>query len=150
MPQTLYSIRTDIDKDGQDGYRITKFVDGEVESSYLTNRNACECPAGVRPTCRHRQMIPHMLNADIQNTHWFMTWPEAEVVDFQGQSRQILAYLTGAEGVEATVAVTTDLTTAAVPDPTDLRQAAQADAWQDLEANLPPAQPAPNAFRRRI
>lgn len=37
--------------------RITKFdSDLNVESSYLTTTENCECPAGVRSTCRHRQM----------------------------------------------------------------------------------------------
>lgn len=83
----LYSLRSEIDAEGAQRYRITKFTDGEVESSYHTSREACECPAGVRPTCRHRQMLPHMLNAQIVNTHWFMLWPEAQVVDFEGTTR---------------------------------------------------------------
>lgn len=86
-PTVLYSLRSEIDAEGRTAYRITKFVDGEVESSYHTSREACECPAGVRPSCRHRQMLPHMLNANIANTHWFLLWPEAQVVDFEGTPR---------------------------------------------------------------
>ena len=45
-----------------DQYRITKFdTDLNVESTYLCTTSACECPAGVRPTCRHRQMLPEFL-----------------------------------------------------------------------------------------
>lgn len=88
MTQTLYSLRTEIDHDGAMRYRITKFVAGEVESSYHTSRDACECPAGVRPTCRHRQMLPHMLNADIANTHWFYDHDRGgAIVDFEGVPR---------------------------------------------------------------
>ena len=115
MTSTLYSIRTHIDHEGRDSYVITKFVDGEVESSYRTSREACECPAGVRPSCRHRQMLPHMLRAGIINTHWFLTWPEAEVVDFQGTLRRNLEALVGPEAA-AESAAETDLSD---PTPTD-------------------------------
>jgi hypothetical protein len=115
VPLTLYSIRTHIDAAGASGYYITKFVDGEVESAYRTSREACECPAGVRPTCRHRQMLPHMLNAGIVNTHWFLTWPEAQVVDFQGTLRRNLEDLLGREDA-AESAEETDLSD---PVPTD-------------------------------
>lgn len=46
-------------KPSGDQYRITKFdTDANPESSYLTDGIECDCPAGVRPTCRHRQMLP--------------------------------------------------------------------------------------------
>lgn len=100
MTQTLYSLRTEIDHDGAMRYRITKFVAGEVESSYHTSRDACECPAGVRPTCRHRQMLPHMLNADIANTHWFYDHDRGgAIVDFEGVPRS--RYEFDAEVIEA-------------------------------------------------
>ena len=90
-PLTLYSIRTHIDRTGSDSYYITKFVDGEVESAYSTTRETCECPAGVRPTCRHRQMLPHMLNEGIINTHWFLNWDDGRrVVDFEGTDKRII------------------------------------------------------------
>jgi hypothetical protein len=54
---TLYNLKTD-----GDHYRITKFdSDLNVESSYLLSATECECPAGHRPSCRHRQMLPKML-----------------------------------------------------------------------------------------
>lgn len=82
---TLYSLRTD-----PLGYRITKFVDGEPEGSYITNERDCECPAGPRPTCRHRQMLPVMLAHHIANTHWFMDWDRSgSIVDFQGASKRL-------------------------------------------------------------
>lgn len=50
----LYNCRHDGDQ-----YRITKFDDSmNIESSYLTTLTECTCPAGVRDTCRHRQMLP--------------------------------------------------------------------------------------------
>lgn len=69
-------------------YRITKFVDGNPESSYLCTHSECECPAGPRDTCRHRQMLPHMLQCEIVNTHWFYNFNKGLIVDFEGKSRQ--------------------------------------------------------------
>lgn len=46
-------------KHSGDLFRITKFdADANVESSYLTDGIECDCPAGVRPRCRHRTMLP--------------------------------------------------------------------------------------------
>ncbi len=51
---SLYNCKAD-----GDHWRITKFTpDLEVESSYLVSAEACDCPAGHRHTCRHRQMLP--------------------------------------------------------------------------------------------
>jgi hypothetical protein len=45
-----------------DSYRITKFdADWNVESSYLCTFTECECPAGIRDICRHRQMLPKFI-----------------------------------------------------------------------------------------
>lgn len=76
---TLYSLRSDGDQ-----YRITKFVDGEVESSYFCTVHECECPAGHRHTCRHRQMLPQLLAEGIVDTHWFWDFDIRRVVDFSG------------------------------------------------------------------
>lgn len=81
----LYSAKSIIDAEGLSAYRITKFADGEVESSYLTNGVTCDCPAGPRPTCRHRQMLPQMISSGIVNTHWFLDWDLGRVIcDFEG------------------------------------------------------------------
>lgn len=76
---TLYNLHTE----GSD-FRITKFVDGEVESSYICSVTECECPAGHRASCRHRQMLPDMIAHDIVNTHWFYHYDIRRVVDFNG------------------------------------------------------------------
>lgn len=90
--QTLYSLRTD-----GPAYRITKFTDGDVESTYLTDGITCECPAGPRPSCRHRQMLPTMLAAGIANTHWFMDWDRhGAIVDFNGASKRLYDQLAAA------------------------------------------------------
>lgn len=87
MPQVLYSLRTHIDRTGADSFVITKFTDGEVESSYNLTHTTCDCPAGQRPQCRHRTMLPQMLNASIANTHWFYEHETAKIVDFEGTPR---------------------------------------------------------------
>jgi len=72
---TLYNLKTDGDE-----YRITKFDNQlNVESSYLLSLSECECPAGSRPTCRHRQMLPEMLAYDMANTGMFYDF-ETKVV----------------------------------------------------------------------
>ena len=88
---TLYNC-----KHAGDEYRITKFThDMEVESSYLCSLLECQCPAGVRPTCRHREMLPKFLKRNYVNTEFMfdhdrggwvqmgMEWakPEAEALD---------------------------------------------------------------------
>jgi hypothetical protein len=93
---TLYSLRTDGDQ-----YRITKFVDGEPEGSYLTSERECECPAGHRATCRHRQMLPQMLAHGIANTHWFMDWDRSgSIVDFNGASKRLYDELAAIPGIQ--------------------------------------------------
>lgn len=101
MTSVLYSLRSEIDADGRTAYRITKFTDGEVESSYHTSREQCDCPAGVRPSCRHRQMLPQMLNADIANTHWFWSHDDGQVCDFQGIRKSFVEEVERASGLLA-------------------------------------------------
>ena len=75
----LYNLHTDGDQ-----YRVTKFIDGNVEASYLVSHGECQCPVGPRPSCRHRQMLPAMLNAGILNTHWFWSRDLNQAVDLNG------------------------------------------------------------------
>src|SRR6266403_5314053 len=64
---TLYNCHTDGDQ-----YRITKFDSfGNVESTYLCTVDECECPAGHRPSCRHRHMLPRFIAKEAVNTFWF-------------------------------------------------------------------------------
>lgn len=102
----LYSIRTDGDQ-----WRITKFVDGDVESSYLTTHSECQCPAGHRQTCRHRQMLPSMLAHGLCDTHWFFCFDTGgQIVDFNGTSKHLLDQLAeGSQTQEETVQDTLSL-----------------------------------------
>jgi len=88
-PTPMYSLRTE-----GNGHRITKFVDGEVEASYSVSESECECPAGHRHTCRHRQMLPTMLAHGIADTHWFYLHDRGgAIVDFNGTSKHLLDQL---------------------------------------------------------
>ena len=63
----LYNCRHDGDQ-----YRITKFDDDmNPQSSYLCTEIECECPAGVRPSCRHRSMLPKFLMRKHVGDEWF-------------------------------------------------------------------------------
>lgn len=67
----LYSCKSEIAPDGSGHYRITKFdADLNVESSYITTALTCDCPAGERPMCRHREMLPKFLLRNAVNTMW--------------------------------------------------------------------------------
>jgi len=96
MTGTLYSLRNDGDQ-----WRITKFVDGDVESTYLCTDSECECPAGHRHTCRHRQMLPTMLAHHIANTHYFMDYDGGgRIVDFNGTPKRLFDELAAIPGVQ--------------------------------------------------
>lgn len=73
---TLYNCKPE-----GSSHRITKFDnDLNVESTYLCTESTCECPAGHRHTCRHRQMLPRFLAKpgadrgqwlyDFDRSHW--------------------------------------------------------------------------------
>src|SRR5258708_16745917 len=58
-------------KHSGDQYRITKFdAHMNVESSYLCTTKECECPAGHRPRCRHREMLPRFIQRGTIGTEW--------------------------------------------------------------------------------
>ena len=83
----LYNCRTDGDQ-----YRITKFTsDLDVESSYLCTETECECPAGHRPTCRHREMLPKFIHRDHINDEWFFDYDRGGWVQGMPQSPELVA-----------------------------------------------------------
>lgn len=76
-----------------DQYRITKFTsDMDVESSYLCTTAECECPAGHRPTCRHREMLPKFIAREHIGDEWFYDYSRGGWV----QGAAILDQLAGA------------------------------------------------------
>lgn len=67
---SLYSCRHSGDQ-----YRISKFDSHfDLESSYLCTETECECPAGHRPTCRHRAMLPKFIARNAIGTDWFFDY----------------------------------------------------------------------------
>jgi hypothetical protein len=66
-------------KENGSGYQITKFdEDLNPEATYSTGDVSCNCKAGGRPTCRHRQMLPLFQVTARVNTGWFY--------DFEGEN----------------------------------------------------------------
>lgn len=62
----LYSCRHSGDQ-----YRITKMdAYANIESSYLCTATECECPAGHRPSCRHRDMLPKFIHRGHVGDDW--------------------------------------------------------------------------------
>lgn len=84
---SLYSA-----KSVDDVIRITKFdEDLDVESSYITTRSTCECPAGARDTCRHRQMFSEFSSTNRINTTWFLDWDHRRWYYYNPQTGQLLS-----------------------------------------------------------
>ena len=55
---TLYNIRR-----GPHGFSLAKFDENlNLLAAYDVDPKYCSCPAGPRPTCRHRKMLPRMLS----------------------------------------------------------------------------------------
>src|SRR6266403_771544 len=83
---TLYNCHTDGDQ-----YRITKFDSfGNVESTYLCTIDECKCPAGFRPSCRHRHMLPRFIAKDAVNSFWFYDYDRQGWVTNEPAVGQIL------------------------------------------------------------
>lgn len=104
---SLYSCRHSGDQ-----YRISKFDSHfNLESSYLTDLHACDCPAGHRPHCRHRDMLPKFLNREHIGDNWFLDydrggWVQGEVMLDQLAAPQAIALETQKEPSLAPIAFT--------------------------------------------
>lgn len=70
------------------GYAITKWVDGNPEGSYHTSYAECTCPAGSRPTCRHRQMLPQMLERNLLDSPLFWNFDLKHSCDIEGNAKR--------------------------------------------------------------
>lgn len=75
---SLYNLRSN--PSSQLPYTITKFDnDLNPESVYFLGTTVCECPAGHLPKCRHRTMLPTLVER--VDTSWFwcfetQTWED--------------------------------------------------------------------------
>lgn len=124
-------------KHSGDRYRITKFTsDFEVEASYICDLHSCECLAGHRPTCRHRQMLPKFIARDAVGTSWFFDFDRGGWV--QGWKEEPAAQpLQGQPQPELTIAREITL-------PADASPEEVAEAFSNLLASAAlPIQPEP-------
>ncbi len=56
-------------------WQITKFdSDFNVEATYTTSAQGCDCPAGERSSCRHRKMIPIFAQHGHIDDGWFLEY----------------------------------------------------------------------------
>lgn len=91
---TLYNCHHDGDQ-----YRITKFDDDmNVQSSYLCTTDECDCPAGVRPICRHRDMLPKFIQRETIGTEWFLDYDRGGWVQMGPEWAQTVEELEEAYG----------------------------------------------------
>lgn len=121
----LYSCRHDGDL-----YRISKFNDGNVESSYLTDGSACDCPAGQRRVCRHREMLPLFIRRGAVNSGWQLDYDRGGWVQMYADE---VEHTTPAE---LTIATMIEL-----PADSTAEQVAEAFAGLSSEASTTPAEP---------
>lgn len=75
-----------------DNFIVTKFDDDfNIESYYemtvADGEVRCGCPAGVRPTCRHRQMFAQLLTR--LDTAWFLDFDTRAWVDPTGEASNL-------------------------------------------------------------
>lgn len=103
MTRAYYNCKTEIDAQGATNYRISKFdADLNVEASYLVKTDGaltCECPAGHRPSCRHRQMLPRFLAEGATNGQKFYDFEREQFIvanpyALHEQANDLLADLT--------------------------------------------------------
>jgi hypothetical protein len=138
---TLYNLRSALDD-----YRITKFTaDLDVESSYLmadagNGSFACECPAGTRPTCRHRQMLHDLL--PLLDTPYFWDFERKVAVDANDNLRP----------AEETVEDTSEDAFGPLPNTAAIDKALEPEFangdWVTVEAEAPIAVATPASWRR--
>ena len=82
---TFYNLRSN--PPGDLPYQIIKFDDAlNPESVYNVGKTVCECPAGVRLTCRHRQMLPKLIER--VDTAWFLCFETMEWEDPTGNAAE--------------------------------------------------------------
>lgn len=79
-----------------DQYRITKFdSDMNPQASYLCTLEECECPAGVRPMCRHRQMLSRFITRGHVGDEWFFDFDRGGWVQMGEEWKRQEPELTG-------------------------------------------------------
>jgi hypothetical protein len=143
---SLYSLRSASDP-GQ--FTITKFDhDFNPQETYALSRGECDCPAGPKPTCRHRKMLPLFLEKGHLNDGWFLDWDTRMWRKPLATSAELSAGPTG-NGLVADQAMM-----GRADDLPDLHNAGQPSAGQPPELGLgsapasPPAVAAPEGVEQ--
>lgn len=147
---TLYNCKAE-----GESYRITKFTaDLDVESSYLTSHEACECPAGARSVCRHRIMLPRFIAYEATHGEAFFdydrsVWIEASTEAALEESSLCSVCGCATQGEAALV----DGAICCHPCADEIDRCKSSSANQEctgtsIEATLPPSSPA--KFDRRF
>lgn len=134
---TLYSCKSTVDDKGAFAYRITKFdSDMNVESSYSCNTASCDCPASVRPSCRHRDMLPKFIARGAVNTMWMFDFDRSGWVsmDLEGE----LAASAEAEIIEPLIS------------PDDINEALYGDEVNRALSTSSEPSPSPSPLLRRF
>jgi hypothetical protein len=130
----LYNLKTD----GINLFRITKFDDDmNMESSYLVGHTVCECPQGHKPTCRHRKMLPLML--DRIDTPWFYCFDDGLWYDPLGTQLADQDHLR---------LLPKGVTMMTLDDPAQVHNAIAEAVGEPLVGPLPPRDP--QTLRRRM
>lgn len=86
---TFYNLRSNSPTERKPDlpFTIIKFdADLNPESTYSLGHTVCECPAGHRPTCRHRQMLPKLISR--VDTAWFYCFETGEWEDPTGNAEE--------------------------------------------------------------
>lgn len=118
MP-SLYNCRHDGDQ-----YRISKFdTDWNVEASYLCDLVACECPAGHRPSCRHRQMLPKFIQRNYVGTAFFFDFDRGGWVQGASIDLPLTEYEASMAMVEPSLTIATEITLPADATPDEVAEA---------------------------
>lgn len=126
----LYSCRHDGDQ-----FRISKFDEhGEVLSSYLCDEQNCECPAGHRRMCRHREMLPLFIRRNAVNSGWWLDYDRGGWVQMFDETPAMTS-----EGAELTIE-----TIITLPNDSTSEMVAEAFANIMSEARTTPADTFPS------
>lgn len=71
MTRNLYNCRSS----GEGNFLVNKFdLDINPEATYALSLSECDCPAGSRPTCKHRKMLAKFIALRHVDDGWFLCW----------------------------------------------------------------------------
>lgn len=135
---------------------VTKFDDDlNIESSYTIEitdgKLRCGCPAGARPSCRHRQMFTQL--RERMNTAWFLDFDTRQWVDPTGEASEAIGIVSYVELPETSTPteVAEAFSKLATPQRTTIEGNPTSESQRESflrSSGLPPRDDHP--FRRRM